>query len=54
LTFRSVSLHGEDGQVHDIEEYLKFIVSTDCNMQNWREEDKELVIQVLTRKAGGM
>ena len=54
LTFRSVSLHGEDGQVHDIEEYIKFIVSTDSNMQNWREEDKELVIRVLTRKAGGM
>ena len=54
LAFRSVSLHGENGQVQDIAEYVKFVVSTDRNMQKWRKEDKELVIQVLTRKAGGM
>jgi len=54
VAFRSVSLHGENGQVEDIAEYVKFFVSTDRNMQNWRKEDKELVIQVLTRKAGGM
>jgi len=54
LSFRSVSLHGENGQVQDIEDYIKFVVSTDVNMKKWRKEDKELVIQVLTRKAGGM
>ena len=54
LAFRSISLHGENGQAQDIEEYVKFVVSTDRNMQKWRKEDKELVIQVLTRKAGGM
>jgi hypothetical protein len=54
LAFRSVSLHGEKGHVQDIEEYVKFIVSTDPNMQRWGKEDKELVIQVLTRKSGGM
>src|SRR5260221_6135671 len=54
LVFRSVSLHGENGQVHDIAEYVKFVVSTDRNMNKWRKEDKELVIQVLTEKAGGM
>jgi hypothetical protein len=54
LAFRSVSLHGEDGQAQDIAEYVKFVVSTDRNMEKWREEDKELVIQELTRKAGGM
>jgi len=54
LAFSSVSLHGEHGQVQDIEEYVKFVVSTDRNMQKWRKEDKELVIEVLTRKAGGM
>ena len=54
LAFRSVSLHGEDGQVRDIEEYVKFVVSTDRDMQKWRKEDKDLVIQVLTSKAGGM
>jgi len=54
LAFRSVSLHGENGQVRDIEEYVKFVVGTDPNMQKWRKEDKELVIQVLTRKSGGV
>jgi hypothetical protein len=54
FAFRSVSLHGENGQVQDIADYVKFVVSTDRNMQKWRKEDKELVVQVLTRKAGGM
>jgi len=54
LAFHSVSLHGEHGQVQDIEDYIKFVVSTDLNMKKWRKEDKELVIEVLTRKASGM
>ena len=54
LAFRAVSLHGENGQVQDIEDYIKFVVSTDRNMKKWRKEDKELVIEVLTRKASGM
>ena len=54
LAFRSISLHGQNGQVQDIEKFVKFVVSTDRNMQKWRKEDKELVIEVLTRRAGGM
>jgi hypothetical protein len=54
LAFRSVSLHGENGQAQDIAEYVKFVVSTDRNMKKWRKEDKELVVQELTRRAGGM
>jgi len=54
LAFCSVSLHGENGQVQDIEDYIKFIISTDVKMKKWRKEDKELVIEVLTRKASGM
>jgi len=54
LAFRSISLHGEKGQVEDIAEYVKFVVSTDRNMKTWRKEDKELVIQKLRSKAGGM
>jgi hypothetical protein len=54
LAFRSVSLHGENGQVEDIAEYVKFVICTDRNMKKWRKEDKELVIQVLKSKAGGM
>jgi hypothetical protein len=29
-------------------------VRPDPMMQRWREEDKQLVIETLTRKAGGM
>ena len=54
LSFSSVSLHEENGQIEDIEEYIKFVVGTDRSMQKWRKEDKDLVIQALTRKAGGM
>jgi len=54
LAFWSISLHEEKGQAQDIAEYVKSIVSTNRNMQKWRQGDKELVIQVLTRKAAGM
>ena len=54
LAFHSVSLHDESGQIQDIAEYVKFVVSTDHKMQKWRKEDKEFVVQVLTEKAGGM
>jgi hypothetical protein len=54
LAHRFVSLHGENGQVQDIAEYVKFVVNTDSAMQKWREEDRKHVVEVLTRKADGM
>lgn len=54
LGFRSVSIHGESGQRQDIDNYIKSFVHTDPNMQNWKAEDKQLVIDVLTKKADGM
>jgi hypothetical protein len=54
LVFCSVSLHGEDGQIQDIAEYIKFQVKTDFKMRAWRAADKELVIDVLTKRANGM
>jgi hypothetical protein len=54
LAFRSVSLHSERGQAQDIAEYIRFSVNTDPKMRAWRAADKELVIEVLTRKADGM
>ncbi len=50
----SVSLHDEDEQKRDIEEYIKSVVFTDPKMRRWSAADKELVIEVLTRKADGM
>jgi hypothetical protein len=54
LAFRSVSLHGENGQIQDIAEYIKSQVRTDFKMRAWRTADKELVIDVLTKRANGM
>jgi hypothetical protein len=54
LIFRSVSLHDECGQNHDIEEYITFVINTDPKNKRWKPEDKRLVIDVLTRNAHGM
>jgi hypothetical protein len=54
LAFRSVSLHGENGQIQDIAEYIKSQVRTDPKMRSWRTADKELVMDVLTERANGM
>jgi len=54
LTFRSVSLHDEIGQAQDIAEYVKSVVNSDPKMQAWRQADKELVTDVLMKKANGM
>src|SRR6266403_2018304 len=47
LPFRSISLHNENGHREDIAHYIKYVVNTDPNMQEWRATDKELVIDVL-------
>ena len=54
LSFRSISLHDETGQLEDIENYIKSVVKKDTRNRKWKAEDKELVIDVLTRKADGM
>jgi len=54
LPFHTISLHDEIGQKQDIVNYLNSIVHTDPKMKKWRAEDKDLVIDVLRRKADGM
>jgi hypothetical protein len=54
LPFQTVILHNESGQRQDIFSYVRSIVYTDAKMERWGPEDKELVIDVLTRKADGM
>jgi len=54
LAFRSVSIHDERGQLEDIETYIRSVINTDPRNQRWRQEDKEYVIDVLTKHAGGM
>ena len=54
LAFRSVLLHDESGQKQDIIKYIESIVNTNKNMKVWNCEHKQLVIDVLTKKADGM
>jgi hypothetical protein len=54
LTFHSVSLHDESGQLEDIEKYIKSVVNTNRNMLRWKSEHRQLVIDVLIERADGM
>lgn len=54
LTSHPVSLHDECGQRKDIIDYIKSAVLSDPRMRRWRDEDKNLVIESLSEKVGGM
>jgi hypothetical protein len=54
LTFRSISLHDEPGQMEDIENFIKSTINTDITMRRWRLDHKQTVIDVLTKRADGM
>ena len=51
LTSYSVSLHEERGQMQDINNYIKSVVK---DMRRWKSEHKQLVTDVLTKRADGM
>ena len=51
---RRVSLHEEGGQMEDINSFVHSFVMNDRTMRRWREEDKDLVIRVLSERAQGM
>jgi hypothetical protein len=51
LIFRSVSLHDENGQKMDIEDYIKSIINT---RTRWKEEHRKLAIDFLTENSNGM
>jgi NACHT domain len=54
LTSLKICLHDENGQKEDIIDYIKSAVHSDWNMRRWREEDQQLVVDALSRKADGM
>ena len=54
LAFRSISLHDQNGQIEDIENYIRSVINTDLMMRRWHAADKQLAIEVLTNKADGM
>jgi len=54
LTSLQISLHNEKGQKDDILTYIKSVVHSDRTILNWKEEDRQLVIDMLSDKADGM
>jgi hypothetical protein len=54
LTTLSLPLHEQSGQKKDIVDYINFVVYSDAKMQRWREEDKRLVVEMLSERADGM
>ena len=56
LTSLKVSLHDQTGQKEDIAEYIRSVVYSDSEsiMKRWRLEDKELVVETLSKRANGM
>ena len=54
LTFRSISLHDEGGQIEDIERYIESFVNTNRTMRRWKVANKQLVIDALKKRADGM
>jgi hypothetical protein len=54
LSSRSISLHSESGQIRDIAKYIRCVIATHREFRRWKAVDKELVIEVITRKADGM
>ena len=54
LTSLCVSLHNQTGQKKDIVDYVSSVVYSDKKIQRWREEDRKLVIEMLSERADGM
>ena len=54
LARHSISIHDETGQMEDIENYIRSVVNTDPKYRRWKEEDRRMVIDVLTECADGM
>ena len=54
LTIHTISLHDESEQQKCIADYVNNIVNSDVKMREWPDEDKELIIEVLSERANGM
>ena len=54
LTSLRISLHNQSGQKKDVMDYIRSIVNSDKKMRRWREEDRKLVIKMLSERADGM
>ncbi len=53
LSSHRLSLHDQSGQNKDIIDYVTSVVYSHPNMRRWREEDKKLVIEMLSERVDG-
>jgi hypothetical protein len=49
-----ISLHDQDGQKEDIVDFVRSVVCSDQYMGRWQKEDKEMVIEMLSKRADGV
>ena len=54
LAVHNVSLHEQAGQTQDILAYIESVASSDPKIRRWREEDRQLVMTTLMKRARGM
>jgi hypothetical protein len=55
LASHTVSLHDERGQRRDIINYIQSVAESDANMlRRWRAEDRQLIINSLSKNANVM
>jgi hypothetical protein len=56
LSNHRVSLHDESGQKKDIVDYVNSVVYSESEtvMKRWRDDDKKMVVEMLSEKADGM
>jgi len=53
LSRYQISLHDEQGQINDINDYIRSVVDVHRAMRTWPGEDRELVITSLSERADG-
>ena len=54
LILHTVSLHDQNEQKRDIEDYIRSVINTHPKNRRWKAEHKQMVIDVLSNKADGM
>ena len=54
LAYSTISLHDESGQQKDISDYVCKTINSNRKTRRWRDKDRKLVVEVLSKKADGM
>ena len=54
LTSSRICLHDQSGQRQDIKDFVCSVVYSDKSMRRWRDEDKKMVVEMLSERADGM